>query len=112
MQHALASTALLAAVLMPAHANEISRFYGYAYDLETGRYLYTEVHRVKLENGRWRSGTTGYFAPDGKVIATRSFDFADNPFVPVYTFAIPEQGYLEGISNVSSAGIAMFNQSR
>ena len=35
---------LLAATLPAAAANEeVLRFYGYAYDLKSGKYLYTEV---------------------------------------------------------------------
>lgn len=77
-----------------------ARFYGYAYDLESGRYLYTEVHQQKLAGEQWLSGSIRYFAPDGHELGSKTLDFAANPFVPVYDYQLPALGYREGITAV------------
>src|SRR3546814_12817712 len=38
-------------------AAETLKFYGYAYDLKTNRYLYTEVHHQNVDGVRWLGGT-------------------------------------------------------
>lgn len=76
------------------------RFYGHAYDLDSGRYLYTEVHQQRFEGERWIDGLIRYFAPDGREIGAKVLDFAANPFVPVYDYRLPALGYREGITAV------------
>lgn len=76
------------------------RFYGYAYDLSSNRYLYTEVHKAVIAGGRWTGGTIDYYAPDGHRIGHKDLSFAADPFVPTYRFELPEQGYVEGITRV------------
>jgi hypothetical protein len=82
------------------------RFYGYAYDLETNRYLYTEVHKATIAGGQWQSGTIDYFAPDGRRIGHKDLSFTSDPYIPVYRFELAEQGYVESITRVD-ARIAM-----
>lgn len=60
------------------------RFYAYAYDLETDRYLYTEVHEQRVVDGEWISGRTRFYTPDGVEFGRKTLDFAHDPFVPVY----------------------------
>jgi hypothetical protein len=88
------------------------KFYGYAYDLKTGQYLYTEVYDEQVENDHWERGRTRYFSTDGKPIGVKHVDFSADPFVPVYTLELFDVGYSEGISKVSADGIVMFKQSR
>ncbi len=54
-----------------ATAAETQRFTTAAHDLKTGRVVYTESYEVQVDNGRWISGTTHYFLPDGKAIGVR-----------------------------------------
>lgn len=77
-----------------------ARFYGYAYDLETGQYLYTEVHQQNLSGKQWVGGTIRYFSPEGRELGSKTLDFSANPFVPVYDYQLPALGYREGITVV------------
>lgn len=96
----LALLLLLAASTGAAADTLTRRFYGYAYDLDTGRYLYTEVHEQRFEGDRWLGGSIRYVAPDGREIGVKVLDFAADPFVPVYDYQLPQLGYREGITAV------------
>lgn len=76
------------------------RFYGYAFDLKTDRYIYTEVHEQKIVGDKWVSGVITYFAPDGSRLGTKKLDFSADPFIPLYDYELPELGYREGIVSV------------
>jgi hypothetical protein len=94
----LGTIALLLA--LPATAQTtIERFYGYAFDLETDAYLYTEVHEQVIEDGRWVRGSIGYFRPDGSRIGFKPLDFSADPFVPLFELSIDDSGYAEGITD-------------
>jgi hypothetical protein len=87
------------------------RFYGYAYDLQTGKYLYTEVYREDLDHDHWIGGHTSYYAADGSKLGEKTLSFAADPYIPVYTLTLPGAGYTEGISQVAADGVQMFKQS-
>lgn len=95
-----------ASLSLMAHA-ETFRFYGYAFDLESDQYLYTEVHEQVIEDGVWKSGTIHYVGPDGSPMGKKTMDFAGNPSVPVYRLDLPYADYAEGISSVGDE-VAMF----
>lgn len=90
--------ALLASNTQAAEKN--LRFYGYAYDLATNRYLYTEVHSQKVDGDRWLGGTMNYFDASGRKIASKTLDFSKNTYIPIYRLDALDDGYTEGISNV------------
>jgi hypothetical protein len=90
---------------------QVLHFYGYAYDLSSGKYLYTEVYREDVQDGRWLSGHTSYFDADGKYLGEKTLNFAEDPYVPVYTLNLPGVGYSEGIAKVAKDGVDMFKQS-
>lgn len=95
--------ALLAlALLSPSvfAADMTARFYGYAYDLKSNRYLYTEVHEQKIVDERWVSGAIRYYAPDGKLLGEKKMDFSADKFIPIYDYALPALGYREGITQI------------
>jgi hypothetical protein len=95
-----------------AHADpKTLRFYGYAYDLDSGKYLYTEVYREEIDQGHWLSGHTSYYDAEGKRLGEKTLSFASDPYVPVYTLDLPAVGYTEGISAVGADGVHMFKQS-
>lgn len=83
-------------------ADMTQRFYGYAYDLNSNRYLYTEVHEQNLVGDRWVNGAIRYFAPDGTLLGEKTLDFSADPFVPLYDYALPGVGYREGITKIGS----------
>lgn len=100
----LATGLLLAAMALPASASEtVNRFYGYAFDLKTDRYLYTEVHSQELQSGRWVRGQIAYFGADGRKLGSKSLDFSADPFIPLYDYQLPGQGYREGITRIDGS---------
>lgn len=79
-------------------AETTERFYGYAYDLASNRYLYTEVHEQRLDGERWLGGRMRYYAPDGSLIGSKTLDFAKDRFVPVYRTQMDKSGYVEAVT--------------
>ena len=101
-----------ACVLAPclAQSTETQRFTTVAHDLKTGRAVYTESYEVQVDNGgRWISGTTRYFFPNGTPIGERKFDFAADRYVPVYTLDQTSVEYHEGITRVDAKQVDVFN---
>jgi hypothetical protein len=98
----LAASLLLLTVPAMAWAVDAvtARFYGYAYDLDSVKYLYTEVHEQRLLGERWLGGKIRYFSPDGREIGAKTLDFAANPYVPVYDYQLPALHYREAITAV------------
>lgn len=89
----------------------VKRFYGYAFDAGSGRYLYTEVHRQRYSaNGRWLGGTMDYFAPDGRELAHKTLDFSKSPFIPLYRLEDLNPRYDEGISKITADKVYLFKQ--
>lgn len=83
-------------------------FRGYAYDLASGEFLYTEVHRQTVAGERWLGGTIDYYAPDGSRIGHKTLDFSQDPYVPVYRLDLATAGgYMEGITAVTAEGIEL-----
>ncbi len=76
------------------------RFYGYATDLDSGRYLYTEIHEQELAGDRVQTSTITYFDPAGQQIARKTLDYRGNRSVPLFRSEIPGQGYVESIRGV------------
>jgi hypothetical protein len=104
--------ALLGMILAAgAVAENTHTFRGYAYDLASGEFLYTEVHRQVIDGDRWLGGTIDYYAPDAARIGHKSLDFSQDPYVPVYRLELtPRGGYMEGITSLSAERIEMQKQ--
>ncbi len=79
----------------------IAKFYGFAYDLKSSRYLYTEVHEQRLEGNHWLGGIIRYVAPDGSPIGDKVLDFSKDPYIPVYDLKLPLEHYEEAITSIS-----------
>lgn len=92
----VAAALLLSATAFAAHAQ--GSFYGYAYDLATGKYLYTEVHQPVFEGGREVASTIRYYTPDGKEVGKKTLDYRADTYVPKFRFDLPAEGYAEGIT--------------
>ncbi len=90
-----------------AASHEQHRFYGYAFDEATGRYLYTEVHSHQYDGDHWLGGTVRYFAPDNRLIGEKTLDFSQDPYVPVFRMRLPLERYEEAITSVTGGGIEM-----
>lgn len=110
MRRVLLLLALVIAAGAPLAASaEHQRFTSTARDLATGQPLFKEVYEVEVENGRWHSGVTRYFLPDGTAIGERRFDFSRDRYVPVYGFDQSTPEYREGITRVDASGIEVFH---
>lgn len=93
---------LLAGAASAAQAAAQShRFYGYAYDLRTNEYLYTELHEQRLDGERWLGGTIDYYAPDGSKMASKTLDFSADPYIPLFRLDILKEGYSEGVTAIT-----------
>lgn len=91
-----------------ATSAELQHFTTTARDLKTGRVVYTESYDVRVDQGRWRSGTTRYFLPDGTAIGERKFDFSSDRYVPIYTLDQTNVGYREGITHIDARHVQVF----
>ena len=67
-----------------ARAEELRRFYGYAYEADSGRYLYTEVHAQRFDHTRWLGGTIDYYAADGSRLGRKVLDFSRDAYAPQF----------------------------
>lgn len=83
------------------------RFYGYAYDLKSGAYLYTEVHKLDYDGMRFLGGLIRYFAPDNTLIGEKTLDFSADPYIPLTRFKLEDSGYQERITAVTADGVSM-----
>lgn len=100
---------LLAAFAFTAEAGERElELRGYAYDLDSGRFLYTEVHKQVIADGRWTGGTISYYGPDGSRIGHKTLDFSKDPYVPLYRLdLVAGGGYVEGITAIGDEAIEL-----
>ncbi|WP_028081618.1 hypothetical protein [Solimonas soli] len=84
---------------LPAGAEEtVRRFYGYAYDAQSGAYAYTEVHAQRIVDGRWHGGSIDYYAPDGTELGHKTMSLGDDPYVVRYRMDM-RGGYGSAISD-------------
>jgi hypothetical protein len=100
-----AAFALLLCSTAATAQDGVARLYGYGYDLDSGRYAFTEIIEQRLAGGQWVGGGTTYFDPDGREIGRKTLDFSRDPFVPVYRLDLSD-GYAEAITD-NGATIAM-----
>lgn len=87
-----------------------ARFYGYAFDLESNRYLYTELHEQRLDGQRWYGGTIRYFWPDGRQFGHKTLDFSADPGVPLYRMDQTDIGYSEGVVHIGAKEIELMRR--
>lgn len=86
---------LVVAALQDAHA-EVSERVGYAYDKQTGMFLYSETHRELVRNGRLITNTVAYRDEEGRVFAEKHIDFRKSLVMPDFQLVNSENGHLEG----------------
>lgn len=102
----------LAALLLagPAVGARQERFYGYAFDLASDRYLYTELHAHRYDGARWLGGRIRYVAADGVELGVKRLDFTGHPFVPLYRLDLAASGYAEGIADRTAGEARLFKR--
>jgi hypothetical protein len=106
----LAATFLMLAAACAGAAEDgdgTRRFYGYAYDLKSNKYLYTEVYEQLYKGGQWNSGRIRFYSPEGKQIGDKTLDFSANPYIPTYRFEIPAEHYVEAITAVGKSEVKL-----
>ena len=108
MKRALPAGLLLACVAASAE-DGVFKFYGYAYDLKTNQYAYTEVEEQSFVGGRWVGGTTRYFTPEGKEFGHKTLDFRADPLVPLYRLEFDTPAYVEAITGNGDEIVMMRN---
>jgi hypothetical protein len=107
----LALALALASPCLAAGEAATLKFRGYAYDLDSNRFLYTELHEQQVQDGRWLGGTIVYVAPDGTEIGRKTMDFGQDPFVPLYRLDLATGGgYMEAITGLTADRIQMAKQ--
>lgn len=83
-------------------------FRGYAYDLDSNKFLYTEIHKQVLAGDRWLGGTIDYYGADGRQIGHKTLDFSKDSYVPVYRLDLSTGGgYMEGVTAVTAESVDM-----
>lgn len=83
------------------------RFVGYAQDLESGRYLYSELHNHQLAQGCWETGTVWYRDAQGKLLASKQLDFRESPFLPLMRFRIEGRDYRDEIQSILAKALVV-----
>lgn len=86
-----------------AGEDAVLRFYGYAYDLHSGAYAYTEVHEQQVVDGEWLGGSTRFYLPDGQLFGHKTLDFRQDPFVPLMQLTLTRPEYYEAIAPAQDA---------
>jgi len=93
-------------------AAETPRFYGYATHLDTGKYLYTELHEQQVENGQLQTATISYFDVAGKLVSKKTLDYRQNRTIPLFRAESPEQGYVEALRGISGGKLDLLKVTR
>ena len=93
-----------------AHA-ETSERVGYAYDKQTGEFLYSETHRGVMEDGRLITNTVSYRNRSGNVFAEKYLDFRRSLTMPDYYLVNADNGHVEGARGADQRLNVHFRQS-
>ena len=100
MARNFSATGVLAVVLSVAGLQsaqaEVSQRVGYAYDKQTGRFLYSETHHEILRDGRPIENTVVYRNDEGRVFAQKHIDFHKSQVMPDFQLVNSENGHVEG----------------
>ena len=93
--HRMVATVVASIAISSAQA-EVSERVGYAYDKQTGAFLYSETHREVQEDGRVVTNTVSYRDDAGKVFAEKHIDFQRSLTMPDFHLVNAENGHVEG----------------
>ncbi|MDF3818481.1 hypothetical protein P3G55_01140 [Leptospira sp. 96542] len=83
------------------------RYFGKAYDLQTGKYIYSDNHEEYYNNGKHQYSKINYKDASGKLFGTKRIDFSKNPELPTFKTEDFRDGYLEG-ADVSGTSVRLF----
>ena len=100
MTRILSIAAPLFLLLAIADANyaqaEVRERIGYAYDKQSGKFLYSETHRNVLEDGRLIKNTIAYKDRAGNIFAQKHIDFQKSLVMPDFRLVNTQTGHVEG----------------
>lgn len=98
------SPVALAAMLMTTSISaEIVRFTGEAYDLKSGKFIYTENHEEHYKNGKHAFSIVRYKDPGGNTLAEKKIYFDRHLQKPHYILKDLRDGYVEGLKYTGGA---------
>ena len=75
---------------------QVVRYRSNAYDMKTGKYMYTENHAEHWENGKHAYSVVTYTDPQGKVMAVKRIVFRKSKISPDFDLSDKRTGLEEG----------------
>lgn len=94
---ALSLACFVALAAGPAGAEPPPDRIGYAYEADTGAFLYTEAHFEERRAGRLATERVEYRSPDGQLLATKRLDYGAEPAAPRFELTMAVNAYREGL---------------
>ncbi len=91
--------------------NGVVRYRGNAYDLDTGKFIYSENHAEHWSNGKHIYSVVTYRDASGKAIARKRITFTENPVQPTFEMKDLRDGYVEGAKRLSSDRYRFYKKS-
>lgn len=88
----------------------IKRFYGYAYALKSGKYLYTQVQVQQRQGENRLGGSVTYYDPKGTEIGKNILSFGEDPYIPLYRLDDERMHYAQGVSKLTAHKVALFRR--
>jgi hypothetical protein len=92
----VATFAIAALAAMDVAYAEVSERVGFAYDKQTGKFLYSETHREVMKDGRLVSNTVSYRDHAGNVFAEKHINFERSLTMPDFHLVNADNGHVEG----------------
>ena len=93
---------LTAALFIPALSAQTLKIRGYAYDLKSGKYLYSERHKEVYKKGNHAYSDVYYVDPKGKTIAYKRITFTKSKTAPDYKLTDYRIGLIESARKAGS----------
>ena len=96
-RNALLHGVILLVTTAEASAPGTLKFRGDAYDLATGKFVYSENHSEFYKDGKHAYSRVSYRDAAGKEFASKIITFTPNRTQPTYELRDVRDGYIEGI---------------
>jgi hypothetical protein len=92
----------------PLHAqgNQTFSYRAKAFDLESGRFIYTENHREIWQNGRHVGSAVRYLDPYGKLLVSKTVNYRTGETTPTFEMVDSRDGYTEA-ANVNGRSVVL-----
>ncbi|MBR31293.1 MAG: hypothetical protein CMN77_08250 [Spirochaetaceae bacterium] len=90
-------------------AQQVVRYRSNAYDIKTGKYMYTENHAEHWQNGKHAYSIVTYTDPQGKVMAVKRIVFTGSKVAPNFDLSDKRSGLEEG-ARVSGNSVTLYHK--